>query len=418
MGRPSMPRSVTLSERSRRSLFGIDVSIDVSAPARPALPWWLWLARGLGTATVVLVGAAVYLAIASKATSSALPLAPFGLVGYIVAVRQPRNPLGWILLGLAFVFTLASDGGAYAVMAYRQGYDLPFPRVAAFLAAFWISLVILAPLTIGLFPDGRLSRGWRRVVATYIAVASVMLVWTIGTDIAGIAAARIRVDATGAFQSTDRDPGPAGLPFVFLFVVCCVAFVVKQVRAYRRSTGDRRQQLKWLALGGGIALGGLFLTLTFGGSGGPINGLGGAGFFCLVALPVGMGVGILKYRLYDIDRLISRTLSYAILTGLLAGVFVGLVGLATDVLPFSSPVAVAASTLAVAALFNPLRTRIQRLVDRRFNRSRYDAEAIVSVFGSRLRNAVDLDTVRHELEGAVARTVEPAHVSLWIRPVR
>jgi hypothetical protein len=126
-------------------------------------------------------------------------------------------------------------------------------------------------------------------------------------------------------------------------------------------------------------------------------------------------VGILKYRLYDIDRLISRTISYALLTGLLAAVFVGIVVLATDVLPFSSPVGVAASTLAAAGLFNPLRKRVQHAVDRRFNRARYDAEATVAAFTMRLRDAVDLDTVRSELLHAVDRAVEPAHASVWLR---
>ena len=129
-----------------------------------------------------------------------------------------------------------------------------------------------------------------------------------------------------------------------------------------------------------------------------------------------MGVGILKYRLYEIDRLISRTISYAILTGLLVAVFLGIVGLTTRVLAFSSPVGVAASTLAAAALFNPLRLRVQRLVDRRFNRARYDADAIVAAFTLRLRDAVDLDTVRHELLAAVDGAVNPAHASVWIRP--
>ena len=129
-----------------------------------------------------------------------------------------------------------------------------------------------------------------------------------------------------------------------------------------------------------------------------------------------LGIGILKYRLYDIDRLISRTLSYLIITGLLAGVFIAIVALATDVLPFSSPVGVAASTLAAAALFNPLRLRVQRLVDRRFNRARYDAEAIIAGFTLRLREAVDLDTVRSELLRAVNGAVQPAHASLWIKP--
>ena len=140
------------------------------------------------------------------------------------------------------------------------------------------------------------------------------------------------------------------------------------------------------------------------------------GILLLTALPVSIGVGILKYRLYEIDRLISRTLSYLIITGLLAGVFIGIVVLATDVLPFSSPVGVAASTLAAAALFNPLRRRVQRLVDRRFNRARYDAEAIVSAFTLRLRDAVDLDTRSPRAAPAVDGAIQPAHASLWIRP--
>ena len=147
-----------------------------------------------------------------------------------------------------------------------------------------------------------------------------------------------------------------------------------------------------------------------------LRAVGLVSFISVVALPVGIGVGILKYRLYDIDRLISRTLSYLIITGLLAGVFVGIVALATDVLPFSSPVGVAASTLAAAALFNPLRLRVQRLVDRRFNRARYDAEAIVAAFTLRLRDAVDLDTVRGELLAAVHGAVQPVHATVWIRP--
>jgi hypothetical protein len=125
-------------------------------------------------------------------------------------------------------------------------------------------------------------------------------------------------------------------------------------------------------------------------------------------------VGILKYRLYEIDRIISRTLAYAIVTGLLVGVYAGLVLLATRVLPLSSPVAVAASTLAAAALFSPLRRRVQRAVDRRFNRARYDADQTVAAFAARLKDAVDLDTVRDDLAGAVHQALEPAHVSVWI----
>ncbi len=127
-----------------------------------------------------------------------------------------------------------------------------------------------------------------------------------------------------------------------------------------------------------------------------------------------MGVAILRYRLYDIDRLISRTLGYALVTGLLVGVYAGLVLLATQVLGFSSTWAVAASTLAAAALFSPVRRRVQRVVDRRFNRARYDADAAVAAFADRLRDAVDLDTVRAELLAAAGAALEPGHMAVWL----
>jgi hypothetical protein len=135
---------------------------------------------------------------------------------------------------------------------------------------------------------------------------------------------------------------------------------------------------------------------------------------CLLALPASITVGILKYRLFDIDRLISRTLAYALLTGLLVGIYAGLVLLATQVLRFSSPVAVAASTLTAAALFSPLRRRVQRAVERRFNRARYDADRMVDAFASRLQDAVDLDAVRADLTTVVRQALEPSQVSVWM----
>ena len=137
-------------------------------------------------------------------------------------------------------------------------------------------------------------------------------------------------------------------------------------------------------------------------------------FLFLGALPVSIGVGILKYRLYEIDRIISRTLAYAIVTGLLVGVYAGLVLLATQVLRVHSTVAVAAATLAAAALFSPARRRVQRVVDRRFNRARYDADQTVAAFAARLKDAVDLDSVRTDLASVVDQALEPAHVSLWV----
>ena len=140
--------------------------------------------------------------------------------------------------------------------------------------------------------------------------------------------------------------------------------------------------------------------------------------FCvgLAALPLAIGVGILRYRLYEIDRLVSRTLSYAILTALLAGTFIGLIALTTNTLALSGRVGVTTSTLAAAALFNPLRIRIQRLVDRRFNRTRYNAEATVDAFTARLRDAVEIDAIRADLLDAVNRAVQPTHATVWIKP--
>ena len=135
----------------------------------------------------------------------------------------------------------------------------------------------------------------------------------------------------------------------------------------------------------------------------------------ILCLDVAIAVAVLKYRLYEIDRIISRTLAYTIVTGLLVGLYAGLVLLATHSLSFSSPVAVAVSTLVAAALFSPLRSRVQRLVDRRFNRARYDADQMVAAFATRLKDAVDLDSVRDDLAAAVHKALEPAHVSVWIR---
>ena len=146
-----------------------------------------------------------------------------------------------------------------------------------------------------------------------------------------------------------------------------------------------------------------------------LNIIGSVALVAVLALPVSMGVAILKYRLYDIDRILSRTVAYAIITGLLVGVYAGLVLLATQVLGFASTWAVAASTLAAAALFTPLRRRVQRLVDRRFNRARYNADRTVAMFAGRLQDAVDLDTVHTDLLSTVSASLQPAHLSVWLQ---
>ncbi len=201
--------------------------------------------------------------------------------------------------------------------------------------------------------------------------------------------------------------------FFPLLTLCWLLSVAGQVVSYRRSSGERRQQLKWLLAGATAGAAGLGLGVLLHGAGLPAsvgNILGAAG---LLALPVSMGVAVFKYRLLDIDRILSRTLSYAIVTGLLIGVYAGLALLATRVLTLHTPVAVAAATLAAAALFAPVRRGVQRIVDRRFNRARYDADRIVAAFAARLQDAVDLDAVRDDLAGTVQAALEPAHVSMW-----
>jgi hypothetical protein len=374
----------------------------------------------VGVVVALLGAAAVPLSILSHDPSQGVVVLPFGIVGFVVAWRQSRNPIGWILLGLTLAFLLSADGGAYAVMHYSRGYRrLPLPRAGVFLAAWWVWLLLLLPLPVALFPDGRMSRRWRIVVWVYLVGCALFVAGSTWRDATGIVAGHIKIDSSGELVSTNGGSGNWAVSVVgpLLYVAFCVACVGRQLVSYRHSTGEYRQQLKWLLSGGAISIGGLLVGMAISNSNvAVLHVVGFVSFLSIAALPIGIGVGILKYRLYEIDRLISRTLSYLIITGLLACVFVGIVVLATDVLPFSSPVAVAASTLAAAALFNPLRKRVQHLVDRRFNRARYDAQAIVEAFTAHLREAVDPETVRIELLKTVDGAVQPSYASLWIRP--
>jgi hypothetical protein len=202
-------------------------------------------------------------------------------------------------------------------------------------------------------------------------------------------------------------------------MVFWLSFVGRQVATFRRSCDERRQQLKWLLFGTVVALFGAAVVVLVGSLDTHPSAIAQTaitlGAVVTIAFPASIGVGILKYRLYDIDRIISRTLAYAIVTGLLVGMYAGLVLLATLVLTIRTPVAVAAATLAAAALFNPLRHRVQRMVDRRFNRTRYDADKIIAAFAARLQDAIDLDTVHAALLGAAYQALEPEHASVWIR---
>jgi hypothetical protein len=350
-------------------------------------------------------------------------LAPiFGVVGFVVAWRKPGNPLGWLLLGAVGFLVLSGDASAYALAGYRVRHGgLPLGWVAVLLQPSWAPAIALFGLSVLLFPDGRLpGRRWRWLLGTYLAVALLWIAGTVVISAGAIIGHHIHLDAAGDLQALNHPAGASAwwgsVQSVFFPVLgaCLLASVAGQAASYRRSSGERRLQMKWLLGGSAIAAAGALLGVPFSDS--PdrtLQVIGGLGIVAVLALPLSMGVAILKYRLYDIDRILSRTVAYAIITGVLLGVYAGLVLLATQVLGFASTWAVAASTLAAAALFTPVRRRVQRIVDRRFNRARYHADWTVAAFADRLKDAVDLDMVRSDLADAVGSALEPAHVSVW-----
>jgi hypothetical protein len=357
---------------------------------------------------------------------SAVLIPGFGLVGLVVARRQPRNAIGWCLLGCALFLSVDDTASSYSVLDYHLHHgNLPLGSVSVLLQPSWAPGIVLLALSILLFPDGEFPAGrWRLSVGAFLVSACVWLGGAYAIAVRAIASGHIAIDSGGNLLQTNHPTGDWawwGISqdvFFGLLGTVGFAWLAGRIPAYRRAVGVRRAQLKWLLSGAATAFVGGAVTISFSSSSGSGIGVivGYAGTVALLGLPVSIGVGILRYRLYDIDRLISRTLSYALLTGLLVGVFAGVVLLTTRVLPFSSPVGVAASTLLAAALFSPLRSRLQRLVDRRFNRARYDAEATVAAFGARLRDAVDPETVLSELASTTARSREPAHVTMWVRP--
>ena len=347
----------------------------------------------------------------------------FGLVfiavGVVVARRESGNSIGWLVIAAAIAVLLSSDGSSYAYLDYALHHGaLPLGHVALLLSPGYFYAFLLVPLIIVVFPDGRLGSRWRWPLRAYVAL---LVAFTVGTLSVAVSDFHVRLplDSSGDLVGLNHPRGGnhwvgpvLGLTFVSAGLLA-IASVAYQVRGYRRASGERRQQLKWLGAGATTCVVSLAVALIW--SNPPawvINIFFPVG---LIVLPASIGVGILRYRLYEIDRLISRTLSYAILTGVLASTFIGLVALSTNTLALSGRVGVAASTLAAAALFNPLRIRIQRLVDRRFNRTRYNAEATVAAFTSRLRDAVEIDAIRADLLDAVNRAVQPSHASVWIK---
>lgn len=354
----------------------------------------------------------------------------FPSVGLVIAIRRPGNVIGWILLLMALSFMASNFAYEYASTSLASGFRSPAVLLAAWFneQTFWIFLVSLTIVFLT-FPAGRLPAGRVRLPGLLCASAS----------LAGWALAAVRPGPLGGFSEFEGVDNPLGAPGIVGEVVrgmgdvpglaiigALVLSLGLLVVRFRTARGDERQQLKWLALAGGVGLvpvTGLVLSSFPGVAEGTLlYSIGEISYFgLLIALPIGplaIGVAILRYRLYDIDRIISNAIGYGVVSLVLFGVFaaVNLV-LVSNVSPLvnNSGIAVAASTLLVAALFNPVPLRVQRVVDHRFHRARYDAERTVAGFASRLRDELDLPTLVGELDATVRRAIAPSSVGLWLR---
>jgi hypothetical protein len=376
------------------------------------LAWGLWLAIVGTFAAVVVTGAA-----AEDGEGSAFAytffVGAFATMGALVASRQPRNPIGWILLsggaastigGLTITQTESEDGA---------------PALVHWLST-WVWMAGIGPIaTFGLllFPDGHLpSPRWRAFAwyaATTVVVTGAVIAFAPGPFEDSTVVNPLGFDAIPGLVDVLQNVSPAALALAILGSIASL-FV-----RFRRARNVERQQLKWLSYTGalvGVALIAAVAIETVVGDA-AVNLTNTIISVSLALVPVAMGIAILRHRLYDIDVVINRTLVYGALTATLGGAYLGtvlLVGLAVG----ESGFAVAVSTLAVAALFRPARARIQGAVDRRFYRRRYDAALTLEAFGGRLREELDLEALGADLRGVVSETVQPAHVSLWLRSPR
>jgi hypothetical protein len=409
---------------------------------RRAAAWLAWSLAGLCVAMFV---ASTALASATLLTADEppsglagelvlfLPLLSFPIVGGLVSSRRPENPIGWICLAAGLFWMLIAVQEAYDVY-WLAAYGRLWTPVAldATLQWMWVPPVgLLGIYMILLFPDGRLpSRRWRPFAwfaGTLMALISVGFAFVPGP----------LVDRRGA-----RNPlGVEQLAWVedvavfviLLLPLCILVSASSLVFRYRRSRGEVRQQIKWLAFAASVVgvlyfgslLAQIFLapeSLESEGAPEPLwaSIMNNLILLAYAGVPIAVGIAILKHRLYDIEIIVNRTLVYGALTASLAVVYLGSVAslqmLFRALTGGGSQLAVVASTLAIAALFNPLRRRIQAFIDRRFYRQKYDARKTLEAFAAKLREETDLDALNAELVGVARETMQPVHVSLWLHP--
>ena len=383
-----------------------------------------WGAFALWVLLVVAQGALVVAG--APANPFVLLMAAFPLGGIMILSRQPRNRIGWILMVIGLM--TAQPLGAYGAVALAHG--LAGGALAGSLSGtLWAPPVVtMGTLLLLRFPDGNLlSPRWRWLewLSAAVIVLTVVILAVTPRDLGDQGYPDVHnpigIDALADVLS-------AALTILILIPVAMVLSAASLVIRFRRSSGVQRLQLKWLTAAAGVVAGVYAAGMIGGlvtGSASPdasppawVDALQTTSGFLFILIPYAIGIAILRYRLYDIDRIISRTLGYAIVTVILGATFAALVlGLQALARPLvgSSQIAVAVSTLAVAVLFGPLRGRVQQTVDRRFYRSRYDAVQLSEALAVRLRDHVDLDAVRGELMNTADAAFQPASVAVWVR---
>ena len=383
------------------------------------------VARALWAVTVSLVVAALVLGLASRVplyenwVTATIITPTFATLGALVVSRRPENAIGWIFLAVSVAFGVQFFSGQYATVALApNGPTLPGGEIAA-----WLSSLTQATAVFGgflflvlLFPTGRLlSPRWR-----VLALAAGL---SVAASLVYIALAPGPIEA---FPSVRNPFGIEAAAFELLGAVglwtalaCFVAAIVSLILRFYRSHGEERLQLKWFTYAAVVGLSTPLLLSSLAPAVFQVVGLF-AWTLGFLSLPVSAGVAILKYRLYDIDRIINRTLVYGPLTAMLVAVYVGgVVGLQYALGALTgggSQLAIVASTLLIAALFNPMRRRVQNFIDHRFYRRKYDAAKTFEAFSAKLRDETDLEQLNAELLSTVRETVQPEHVSLWLRP--
>ena len=389
---------------------------------RRSAPWAVWMVLGLVLVEVVVAGFLATRGSGSAATASATVMFVLATVtvGTLIGVRRPGNRIGWLLLFAAFSFATGSLIVTYIEVALlvRPGSFPVGPALVIFGdLMFGLGFGLSGTFLLLLFPTGGLPSPRWKVVGWMAAIGIASM--SIGVAFGLSAFEGLPIRNPIALDSSHRVLLALEGGGFYLLVVAILASVASLVVRYRRAVGEERQQLKWVALGVVLLGLGVFGSAMWELVNGPAE-LSDDTENLIIAVsltmvPISIGFAILRYRLYDIDRIISRTLSYGVLTVLLAGAYVGLVFVLRELLPFQGSLPVAISTLGVAAAFNPLRRKVQSFVDQRFNRSRYDAARVIDRFSGRLRTEVDLDQLGHDLLGVAAESMQPASIALWLR---